>query len=41
MPPVDAILVIVALVLAVLSLVESRYPLLAAAVICLCISLLI
>ncbi len=38
---VDLILIVVALILAIISVVDQRYPWLSAAVICLCISLLI
>ena len=38
---VDTILVVAALILAIVSLFDKRYPLLAAAVICLAVALLI
>jgi hypothetical protein len=38
---VDLVLIVAALILAIVALVDSRFPWLAAAVICLCISLLI
>jgi hypothetical protein len=38
---VDLILVIAALILAIVSVVDSRYPWLSAAVICLAVSLLV
>jgi hypothetical protein len=38
---VDLILIIVALILAIVSLVDQRYPWLSAAVICLAVSLLV
>lgn len=38
---VDLILVVAALILAIISVVDQRYPWLSAAVICLCVSLLV
>ncbi len=38
---VDLVLVVAALILAIVSLFESRYPLLAAAVICLAVAALV